>query len=51
MARVEKQLNLSLRPIQNLWEEIDHKVRVAYGLVFDEDSEVGTQLQRKISAE
>ena len=35
----------------DLMEEIDHKVRVACGLVFDEDSEVGTPVATEDSAE
>lgn len=35
----------------DLMEEIDHKVRVACGLVFDEDSEVGAPIATEDSAE
>ncbi|MBF0948067.1 MAG: recombinase RecA [Atopobium sp.] len=35
----------------DLMEEIDHKVRAACGLVFDEDSEVGTPVATEDSAE
>lgn len=35
----------------DLMEEIDHKVRFACGLVFDEDSEVGTPVATEDSAE
>ena len=51
LARVEKQLKSFLTANPDLMEEIDHKVRVACGLVFDEDSEVGTPVATEDSAE